>query len=87
MISKTPALWLKRKHYKWYPDGDHIYEVVWIGKHSETEEFLVVYKPLFNWESTWLWEAQYACRPLDMWYDQIEYQWNVVSRFTLIQEG
>ena len=72
------------RHYKstWW--DHHTYEIVWIAKHSETEEELVIYKPLFDGEQTWLGDSQYAARPVRMWFDTIERKWKTTPRFSLI---
>lgn len=53
------------RHYKNHQD----YEVIAIGKHSETLEDLVVYKALYK--SDKFPEGQIWCRPLKMWQDII----------------
>ena len=49
------------RHYK----NHQLYEVIAIGKHSETLEDLVVYKALY--ESDRFPMGQIWCRPLKMW--------------------
>ena len=53
------------KHYK----NQHCYQVIAIGKHSETLEDLVVYKALYK--SDTFPEGQIWCRPLKMWNELI----------------
>jgi hypothetical protein len=53
------------KHYK----NQHCYQVIAIGKHSETLEDLVVYKALYKSDN--FPEGQIWCRPLKMWNDLI----------------
>lgn len=53
------------KHYK----NQHNYQVVGIGKHSETLEDLVIYKALY--QSDDFPDGQLWCRPLKMWKDVI----------------
>jgi len=62
----------KYKHYK----GAE-YEVLGIARHSETEEWMVVYKILYGDFSTWV-------RPFDMFTEQVEVEGEMVSRFTYI---
>lgn len=62
----------KYKHYK----GAE-YEVLGIARHSETEEWMVVYKTLYGDFSTWV-------RPFDMFTEQVEVEGEMVSRFTYI---
>jgi len=53
----TPQSGEKYRHFK----GDE-YEVICIGKHSETEEELLVYKGLYEDNPIWI-------RPLSMFLD------------------
>lgn len=63
---------------KWYT-----YEVIWIGKHSETWEILVVYKWLYDSISL-LEGVDYWIRPLSMRDDVVEHNGQQVQRFTKI---
>lgn len=63
------------KHYK-----GNIYEVIGIGKHSETLEELVVYRSIKNKNEIWL-------RPISMWNEEVTLaDGSSVLRFTLIEE-
>lgn len=63
------------KHYK-----GNIYEVIGIGKHSETLEELVVYRSIKNENEIWL-------RPISMWNEEVTLaDGSSVLRFTLIEE-
>lgn len=66
-------LW-KYKHYK-----DKLYEVIWIARHSETLEELVVYKALYNSEE--FWENALRVRPKKMFLENIEKDWKTIPRF------
>ncbi len=57
------------KHYK-----GNLYQVIALAKHSETEEDMVVYKPL-NSETWWV-------RPAYMWSELV----NNVPRFALLPD-
>ena len=59
------------KHFK-----GNIYEVIGIGKHSETLEELVIYKSTKN-NSIWV-------RPLSMWNETVERDNNIYKRFEYI---
>ena len=59
------------KHFK-----GNIYEVIGIGKHSETLEELVIYKSIKD-NSIWV-------RPLSMWNETIERDNNIYKRFEYI---
>ena len=59
------------KHFK-----GNLYEVIGIGKHSETLEELVIYKSLKD-NSIWV-------RPLSMWNETIERDNKIYKRFEYI---
>lgn len=59
------------KHFK-----GSIYEVIEIGKHSETLEELVIYKSTKD-NSIWV-------RPLSMWNETVERDNNIYKRFEYI---
>lgn len=54
------------RHYK----NHQLYEVIAIGKHSETLEDLVIYKALY--ESDKFPMGQIWCRPLKMWDELVD---------------
>jgi hypothetical protein len=60
------------KHYK-----GHIYEVIGIARHSETEEELVVYKATYQKEGENLW-----VRPKAMFMESLSIGGCEVKRFT-----
>lgn len=60
------------RHYK----GKH-YEVLGIAKHSETEEYLVVYRPLYGEQGLWV-------RPLAMFEETLS---NGTKRFEFCGEN
>lgn len=37
-------------HYKWTWGSNYTYEVIWVARDSDTEEVLVLYKPLYTEE-------------------------------------
>jgi cyclomaltodextrinase / maltogenic alpha-amylase / neopullulanase len=59
----------KYKHYK----GKE-YEVIGVGKHSETLEDLVVYKALYGDGQIWI-------RPLSMFNEEVEVNSKKIPRF------
>jgi hypothetical protein len=63
------------RHYK----GDH-YEVVLLALHSNDEEWMVVYKPLYENP-----DAPYFTRPLHEWGERVEWEGNFVKRFTKLE--
>ncbi len=62
------------KHYK----GEH-YLVLGLGRHSETEERLVVYVPLYLREG-----PRIALRPVELFLDEIEVNGKTMPRFTYV---
>ena len=54
------------------------YEVLAVGRHSETEEELVVYKALYGEGAVWI-------RPLNMFTDTVERDGKAMPRFEKIR--
>lgn len=63
------------KHYK-----GNLYEVIDVARHSETEEYLVVYKTLYGDFNTWV-------RPLDMFQETVEVDGQQVARFAFVESS
>lgn len=57
------------RHYK----GNE-YEVIGVARHSETEEELVVYRPLYGERGLWV-------RPRAMFLETVEVEGKIVPRF------
>ena len=55
----------------------NFYEVIGVARHSETEEKLVVYRPLYGEGGLWV-------RPLSMWNETVEREGKTYTRFTYI---
>jgi len=64
--------------YRHYKGGE--YEVIGVARHSETDEALVVYRPLYGERGLWV-------RPAAMFCEQLEVAGQVVKRFALIEAG
>ena len=64
----------KYRHFK----GNE-YEVLYLAKHSETQEEMVVYKALYGDGGVWV-------RPSSMWNEIIERDGKTFQRFTYIGE-
>ncbi len=60
------------KHYR-----GALYEVLGTARHSETEEWMVVYRTLYGDFSTWV-------RPFDMFMEEVEVDGVMVARFEYI---
>lgn len=56
------------KHYKW-----NLYEVIWVAKHAESLEEMVVYKSLYD-QILWT-------RPKKIFEEEIIVEWKKVFRF------
>jgi len=59
--------------YKHFKGGK--YRVIDTAIHSETQEIMVVYRPLYGDQALWV-------RPLDMFVETVEYQGELVQRFS-----
>jgi hypothetical protein len=70
----APHIGEKFCHYK----GDH-YEVVLLALHSNDEEWMVVYKPLYGTAV-----ASFFTRPLREWSERVEWEGQFIKRFTHI---
>jgi len=62
--------------YRHYKGGE--YQVYDVATHSETEELLVVYRPLYGAGALWV-------RPLAMFVELIEFKGKTMPRFSLIE--
>lgn len=64
--------------YRHYKGKD--YCVVGFARHSETEEWMVLYVPLYG-------EGGYWVRPLAMFMEHVQYEGRPVRRFALVQQA
>ena len=53
------------------------YEVLYLARHSETEEWMVVYRALYADRGIWV-------RPASMWEEEVQFQGEAVPRFRWI---
>lgn len=70
----------KYQHYK-----GNFYEVIGVGRHSETMEELVIYRALYDskeFGKDVLW-----VRPKAMFLEEVEVQGERVKRFRFLEEG
>jgi hypothetical protein len=72
MVNQRKDSGIKPGKYRHYKGGE--YEVVGVARHSETEEQLVVYRPLYGEGGLWV-------RPLDMFRETVEVDGRPVPRF------
>lgn len=68
---------VKPGRYRHYKGGE--YEVEGVATHSETEERLVVYRPLYGERGLWV-------RPLAMFVETVEHDGREVPRFAFLAE-
>ena len=61
------------RHYK-----GPLYELVAVGRHSETEEYMAVYRALYGDRGIWV-------RPLAMFTDEVEHQGERQPRFRFLR--
>ena len=66
---------LKKGIYKHYKGS--LYEVLMTAQHSETEEWMVVYKALYGEEGIWV-------RPYDMFIETVIIEGKEVGRFVYV---
>lgn len=64
--------------YRHFKGGE--YRVLGVARHSETEEHLVVYTPLYDDSGLWV-------RPLSMFMETVVRDGKEVARFSLIDDG
>lgn len=63
---------IKRGIYKHYKGN--LYEVLETARHSETEEWMVIYRTLYGDMSTWI-------RPYEMFIETVKVEGKMVKRF------
>ena len=66
---------LEKGHYRHYKGN--MYEVYMTAQHSETEEWMVVYKALYGDEGMWV-------RPYGMFVEEVEVDGKMTSRFEYV---
>jgi len=66
---------LKPGRYRHFKGGE--YAVQGVARHSESEQLLVVYSPLYGEGGLWV-------RPLEMFLEQVEHQGQPCARFEFI---
>lgn len=68
---------LQPGRYRHYKGND--YEVLGVARHSENDELLVVYRPLYGEMGLWV-------RPLAMFSEQVEVNGTLQPRFRRIED-
>ena len=69
---------IKPGRYRHFKGGE--YEVLGLATHSETEEPMVVYRPLYGERGLWV-------RPAAMWNETVERDGKTFRRFTYLGDG
>ncbi len=62
------------QHYK-----GNKYELLYLSKHSETLEDMVVYRALYGEQGVWV-------RPASMWNEEVSVQGRLIKRFVYVEE-
>ncbi len=68
---------IKRGRYRHFKGNE--YEVLFVAKHSETLEDLVIYRALYGEGSVW-------ARPVSMWNETVEQDGKAMPRFAYLGE-
>ena len=68
---------IKAGRYRHFKGNE--YEVLYLAKHSETQELMVVYRALYGERGVWV-------RPASMWNETVERGGKTYRRFTYIGE-
>ena len=69
---------IKTGRYRHFKGNE--YEVLFVAKHSETLETMVVYRALYGEGGVWV-------RPASMWNEEVERDGVNVKRFTYVGEN
>lgn len=69
---------IKAGRYRHFKGNE--YEVLYLAKHSETLEPMVVYRALYGERGVWV-------RPASMWNEKVERDGQTYRRFTYIGEN
>lgn len=81
-----PTTWDLYRHYKSTWGTDYTYEIIGIAKHSETQELMVIYLPLYPQALDRQGEAAYTVRPLDMRNETVTRDGKQMLRFTKMEK-
>ncbi len=73
-----PSRNIQQGKYRHYKGGE--YQVIDTAIHSETEELLVVYRPMYGEQNLWV-------RPLDMFLETVVVDGQKVPRFEFVSEA
>ncbi|MFA7302148.1 MAG: DUF1653 domain-containing protein [Candidatus Paceibacterota bacterium] len=65
----TKGFYYHYKHDPAGPLGNYTYEVIGVGRNTELETLVVLYRPLYI--NLWLKPAEYCSRPLEMFLEEV----------------
>ena len=84
MNTKYPIIGTIYRHYKSTNQEPKLYKITGIAKHSETDQLLVIYEPLYA--NKWMIQSQadFSARPLPMFMSQVEIDGKIIQRFELV---
>lgn len=77
------------RHFKYNPEGienNYTYEVIGSAIHSETEEELVIYKPLYQTDFVQGQGFDFCARPLKNFLEEIERDGKKMKRFSKVSD-
>ncbi len=74
-MPSNPSKEIKKGIYRHYKGSE--YEVLMTARHSETEEWVVVYRALYGDYGVWV-------RPYEMFMQKVEVDGEMVDRFTFL---
>lgn len=77
MPSITPGIYV---HYK---SNEKRYQVFGVGRNTETDEYVVIYKPLYKVEGE---QPDFWVRPYEMFIGQVAMNGTTLPRFRRIDE-
>lgn len=78
ILKRDFSMKLKKGIYKHYKGN--LYEVMMTVQHSETEEWMVVYRALYGNKGMWV-------RPYDMFIEKVELDGVLIPRFEKIEDA
>ena len=76
IIHKGDVMTLAKGLYRHYKGN--LYEVIMTAQHSETEEWMVVYKATYGDKGTWV-------RPYSMFMGKVEVEGKMIDRFEKLE--
>ncbi|MDB5254677.1 MAG: hypothetical protein JWL92_53 [Candidatus Nomurabacteria bacterium] len=81
MSIPEPGFYYHYKHDELKGFNHYAYELTSIGMHSEDSTLMVVYYPLYKTDIA---PANCFVRPIDLFFDEVEYEGKILPHFTKI---